>query len=298
MGVVFDAKRYAIHDGPGIRTTIFLKGCPLDCPWCHNPEGKRPQPELMWWSTRCLGCNSCVKACPWEALTLEDNLTVDQERCDLCGACAEACTAEALEVVGHEATVEEIMKEIRKDVVFYDESGGGVTFSGGEPTMQAGFLRDLLKACKEEGYHTAVDTSGHVDPVNLSILSDDVDLFLYDIKAMDEETHKEHTGASNRLILENLRRLVDAGKSVIVRMPLIPGVNDDEENARKTGEFVSSLGNIKQICVLPYHKGGAEKLGRLMQAGPPFEAEPPKDEKIGEIKGILEEYGLEVKIGG
>jgi len=298
MGVVFDIKRYAIHDGPGIRTTIFLKGCPLDCPWCHNPEGKKPQPELMWWSARCLGCRSCVEACPREALTLEAALTVDQERCDLCGACAEACTTEALEIVGHEATVEEIMKEIRKDAVFYEESGGGVTFSGGEPTMQAGFLRELLRACKEEGFHTAVDTSGNVDPVALLILSDYIDLFLYDIKTMDEEIHRDHTGTSNRLILENMRRLSNAGKSVIVRMPLIPGFNDDEENARKTGEFVSSLATVKQICILPYHKGGTEKLGRLMETGPYYETEPPEDEKIGEIKGILEEYGLEVKIGG
>jgi len=298
MGVVFDVKGYAIHDGPGIRTTIFLKGCPLDCPWCHNPEGKKPQPELMWWSARCLGCRSCVEACPREALNLDDTLTVDQERCDLCGDCAEACTAEALEIVGHEVTVEEIMKEIRKDAVFYEESGGGVTFSGGEPTMQAGFLRELLKACREEGFHTAVDTSGNVDPVALFILSDDVDLFLYDIKTMDEETHRNHTGASNRLILENLRRLSDAGKTVIVRMPLIPGFNDDEENAQKTGEFVSSLATVKQICILPYHKGGTEKLGRLMETGPHYETEPPEEEKIEEIKGILEEYGLEVKIGG
>ena len=298
MGVVFDFKRYAIHDGPGIRTTIFLKGCPLNCPWCHNPEGKKPEPELMYWESRCLGCGSCVVACPEGAVSLIETLEIDTDRCTMCGECAEACTAEAIEVVGRDYTVEEVMNEIRKDSVFYEESGGGVSFSGGEPTMQTSFLLSLLKACKEEGFHTVVDTSGFIDPETLLKIGEYTNLFLYDVKSMDPETHRKHTGVPNQMILNNLRALSEAGNAISVRFPLIPGVNDNRDNMENLGKFASSLKGVEEVCVLPYHRAGTEKLKRLESSRMAFNAEPPDDDKLGEVRDILERHGLNVRIGG
>ncbi len=296
MGVVFDIKHYAIHDGPGIRTTVFLKGCPLDCAWCHNPESKRPQPEFMWWPTRCIGCRSCVEGCPEGAVTLGDRLVIDEELCVGCGICVEGCYAEALELVGREMSVEEVMEEIRRDSEFYRESGGGVTFSGGEPLMQPTFLAELLTACKGEGLHTAVDTSGHADPAALEKIMGHTDLFLYDLKHMDPEQHKRYVGASNELILSNLALL--RGKAVVIRAPIVPGVNDDEENVRRMGEYVSGLG-FSDVCLLPYHKVGAEKAQRLnRETGPQFLAEAPTEASLDRLHGVLMEYGLNVKIGG
>jgi pyruvate formate lyase activating enzyme len=296
MGVVFDIKHYAIHDGPGIRTTVFLKGCPLDCAWCHNPESKRPQPEFMWWPTRCIGCRSCVEGCPEGAVAIGDRLVIDEELCVGCGSCVEGCYAEALELVGGEMSVEEVMEEVRRDSEFYRESGGGVTFSGGEPLMQPAFLAELLAACKGEGLHTAVDTSGHADPAALEAIMGNTDLFLYDLKHMDPEQHKRYVGASNELILSNLALL--RGKAVVIRAPIVPGVNDDEENVRRMGEYVSSLG-FSDVCLLPYHKVGAEKAQRLnRETGPQFLAEAPTEASLDRLSGVLKEYGLQVKIGG
>ena len=298
MGVVFDIKRYAIHDGPGIRTTVFLKGCPLDCPWCHNPEGKRPEPEHMWWESRCLGCGGCVEACPEGAITMAGSLEIDAEKCTMCGACSEVCVTDALEVVGKEASVDEVMEDVRKDAVFYEESGGGVTFSGGEPTMQPVFLLDLLRACREEGFHTAVDTSGITAKESLLRMAEYVDLFLYDLKFMDDGAHREYTGASNALVLENLRALDEAGATIVIRVPLIPYVNDDADDVDRLGEFVSGLNGVQEVCVLPYHRAGTEKLGRLLTHREPFLSEPPADDKLEQVKTILEGHGLKVKTGG
>jgi len=296
MGVVFDIKHYAIHDGPGIRTTVFLKGCPLDCTWCHNPESKRPQPEFMWWPTRCIGCRSCVEGCPEGAVTVGDRLVIDEELCVGCGLCVEGCYAEALELVGGEMRVEEVMEEVRRDSEFYRESAGGVTFSGGEPLMQPAFLAELLAACKGEGLHTAVDTSGQADPAALEAIMDNTDLFPYDSKHMDPEQHKRYVGASNELILSNLALL--RGKAVVIRAPIVPGVNDDEENIRRMGEYVSSLG-FSDACLLPYHKVGTEKAQRLnREMGPQFLAEAPTETSLDRLSGVLKEYGLQVKIGG
>jgi pyruvate formate lyase activating enzyme len=296
MGVVFDIKHYAIHDGPGIRTTVFLKGCPLDCAWCHNPESKHPQPEFMWWPTRCIGCRSCVEGCPEGAVNLGDKLVIDEEKCVGCGACVEVCYAEALELVGREMSVEEVMEEVRRDSEFYRESGGGVTFSGGEPLTQPLFLAEMLMACKREGFHTAVDTSGQADPATLEKIMDHTDLFLYDVKHMDPEQHRKYTGTSNEQILLNLSLL--KGRAVVVRVPLVPGVNDDEENIRCMGEYVSGLG-FSDLCLLPYHKVGAEKAQRLnRETGPQFVAEAPTEESLDWLRGVLTEYGLTVKIGG
>jgi len=300
MGMIFDIKRYAIHDGPGIRTTIFLKGCPLNCLWCHNPEGKAAEQEFMWWEKRCISCRDCQKACAKNAISLsDDTLILDVGKCDFCGACLAVCHSQALELIGRELTVSQLMKEIEKDVAFYDESGGGVTFSGGEPLMQPVFLRNLLEVCEEREIHTAVDTCGYVDPKILLEMGDLTDLFLYDLKVIDDRKHIEFTGVSNRLILENVKKLSDIGHRVIVRFPLIPNVNDEKTDILELGTFVSSLRNVKELHILPYHKAGVEKAKRLKkQQEPLFVSHPPSAERLSEIVEMLRDFGLKIQVGG
>jgi len=298
-GMIFDVKKFAIHDGPGIRTTIFFKGCPLRCWWCHNPEGQSPERELWWWKGRCSGCGDCLRACEEDALSLEDgSLSIARGRCTLCGACCEACHHEALEIVGREVTVAQVLEELERDTVFYDESGGGVTISGGEPLMQPAFLATLLRGCKGRGFHTTVDTSGFASPEVLAGVRKDVDLFLYDLKLMDDERHRRFTGVSNELILENLRMLSTEGHSLIVRIPIIPGINDDDENIRDMGRFAASLPQPYPIDLLPYHRAGMDKYGRLGQEYRLPEVRPPSERRMGEIADILNSFGLKVTIGG
>lgn len=298
--MVFDIKRYAIHDGPGIRTTIFLKGCPLNCLWCHNPEGKEPDQEFMWWKERCIECRDCQKACANNAISFpNDSLILNADGCDFCGDCLAVCHSQALVLVGKRMSVSELVKEIEKDVVFYDESGGGVTFSGGEPLMQPDFLRSLLKACKEEALHTVVDTCGYADSRILLDISRFADLFLYDVKVIDEIKHIELTGVSNKLILDNARKLSSTGRDVIVRFPLIPSVNDEETDILELGAFVSSLRNVKKLDLLPYHKAGIGKAERLKkQEESSFVGRPPSAERLSEIGKTLADFGLEVQVGG
>lgn len=300
MGMIFDIKRYAIHDGPGIRTTVFLKGCPLNCLWCHNPEGKSAEQEFMWWEKRCIGCRDCQKACAKNAVSFsDDTLILDVGECDFCGACLTVCHSQALELIGKELTASQLMREIEKDLAFYDESGGGVTFSGGEPLMQPVFLRNLLRACKEKEIHTAVDTCGYVDPKIFLDIGDLADLFLYDLKVIDDKKHIEFTGVSNKLILENVKRLSDTGHRVIMRFPLIPNMNDKETDVLELGTFVSSLGNVKELHILPYHKAGVEKAKRLKkQQEPLFVSHPPSAERLSEIVEMLRDFGLEIQVGG
>jgi pyruvate formate lyase activating enzyme len=298
MGIIFDIKRYAIHDGPGIRTTVFLKGCPLDCSWCHNPEGKAMESEFMWRENRCLGCRACQKSCPKSAISFDSAAPIiDYSKCIMCLNCVDACYSEALELVGRDLTVPEVMEEINKDRVFFDESGGGVTFSGGEPTTQPEFLVSLLVECKKMGIHTAVDTSGYTTSETLLEISELVDLFLYDLKLMDDEKHKKYCGVSNGSILNNLRKLSERGNQIIIRFPLIPDVNDDEENVEELEAFVSSLRNVKDLSILPYHKTGVFKNKRL-KGRAAFTGQIPTEKKIFNIQQILEKFGLSVKIGG
>lgn len=297
-GMIFDIKRYAIHDGPGIRTTIFFKGCPLRCPWCHNPEGVKKEQEIMLWQDRCTKCGDCVPVCPYRAISIDRNLSIDWGKCDLCGECIKVCHPKAIEMVGREISVEEVVREIEKDIVFYDESGGGATFSGGEPFFQPKFLEALLKECKKRYINTAVDTSGYVSKEILSGLSDYIDLFLYDLKIMDSEKHSKYTGVPNELILENLRELLKRGKRVNVRLPLIPKVNGDRKGIEKTGEFLASLPNLKGVNLLPYHNTWVNKFKRLSREWKPYITPPLSREKVEEVKSRLEKYGLEIKIGG
>lgn len=300
MGMIFDIKRYAIHDGPGIRTTVFLKGCPLNCLWCHNPEGKSAGQEFMWWEKRCIGCRDCQEACAKNAISFsDDSLILDVGECDFCGACLAVCHSQALELIGKELTVSQLMREIEKDVAFYDESGGGVTFSGGEPLMQPVFLRSLLEACEEREIHTAVDTCGYVDSKILLDIGDLADLFLYDLKVIDDKKHIEFTGVPNKLILENVKKLSEIGHRVIVRFPLIPSVNDEKTGILELGTFVSSLRNVKELHILPYHKAGVEKAKRLKkQQEPLFVSHPPSAERLSEIVEMLTDFGLKIQVGG
>jgi pyruvate formate lyase activating enzyme len=298
-GIIFDIKKFSIHDGPGIRTTVFFKGCPLNCSWCHNPESQGAEPELMVRETRCIRCGTCVVVCTHGALSWNgDRVIRDPHKCTLCGACVETCFAEAREMVGRLMAVEEVLAEIERDVPFYDQSGGGVTFSGGEPLNQPRFLGSLLAACHEREIHTALDTCGYARWELLDHLRRDVDLFLYDLKLMDDAGHRQFTGVPNGLILENLRRLAAHGHRIIVRVPLIPGVNDQAENLHRLGSFVAGLPGVTRVDLLPYHHTASVKYGRLNRDYDLAALCPPSKEDVARAQRVLEEYGLEVKTGG
>ncbi len=298
-GLVFDIKKYAIHDGPGIRTTVFFKGCPLHCQWCQNPESWDKHPELGFRTGRCVRCGQCVEVCTRHATTFNNGQpSTDPDKCTLCGECVDACTAGAREIIGREMTVDEVITEVEKDAVFYEQSNGGVTFSGGEPLMQPDFLLALLNQCKTYGIHTAIDTSAYVEPQIIEKVADKTDLFLCDLKHMDSDMHERFTGVGNDLILDNIKRLSEAGKEIIIRIPVIPGFNDDQGNIEATGQFAASLPHISRIDLLPYNRGGKEKSARLSPDYKIMQAETPDDEKMSSIAEILEKYGFEVKIGG
>lgn len=298
-GLVFNIQRFSVHDGPGIRTTVFLKGCPLRCKWCHNPESISPDPDLVLRSDRCIRCGDCYGLCKNHAVKpVDGGFETLREACVDCGECVEICSAEARGLAGKEMTTEEVLSEIEKDVVFYDQSGGGASFSGGEPLLQHEFLVSLLKGCKRRNIHTVVDTAGLTTTAILDEVSAFVDLFLYDLKTLDDAKHREFTGVSNVQILSNLRRLSDLRKQVIVRLPLIPGVNDTFEDIRRAGEFVAQLGNVREIHLLPYHPTGTEKYVRL---GKDYEMEgtiPPSADDLSLYVEELRQYVAEVSIGG
>jgi len=298
-GCVFDIKRYAIHDGPGIRTTVFFKGCPLHCQWCHNPESWRRDPEHSLRRGRCIRCGRCVDICKVGAISLVENQPVtDASICRLCGECIDACVTGAREMVGREMTVSEVMAEVEKDVIFYDQSSGGVTFSGGEPLMQPEFLLALLDQCRGQGIRTAVDTSCYAEPDIVKRVSERTGLFLCDLKHIDSDTHERFTGVGNGLILDNLRRLSEAGNKIIIRIPVIPGFNDEQPNIEASGKLVASLQNVVRIDLLPYNRGGNEKLTRLMADMELMQTETPSEDKMNSITESLGSYGFEVKIGG
>ncbi len=298
-GLIFDIKRYAIHDGPGIRTTVFLKGCPLSCDWCQNPESRDASPELMVLTGRCVRCGACVEVCP--NVTDEspaDEPTYDRATCSRCGACVDACPSGARSMSGRQLSVQEVIAEVARDGLFYDESGGGVTFSGGEPLMQAEFVNSCMEACKHLGFHTALDTCGHGSAEVMLACAEHAELVLYDLKLIDADRHERHVGVSNSLILDNLERLDGLGKRIWVRLPVIPGLNDDEENVAAIADFVRSLRTCPPVQLLPYHRIGSDKYERLGLRYALPEIDPPTPDLLDRIAGQMGASGLKVSIGG
>jgi pyruvate formate lyase activating enzyme len=293
-GTIFDIRKYSIHDGPGIRTAVFFKGCLLECRWCHNPEGRSYKPELIFRQNRCILCDDCLGVCPNQAITrMEDAIRIDRTRCKVSGACAEVCAAEALQVVGRAMNVHQVMSEIESDLVFFEQSAGGVTFTGGEPLAQPLFLEELLSVCRLGGISTAVDTSGYTPWHSLDKVRTLVDLFLFDLKLMDDTRHRQWTGVSNEMILSNLQKLSGLGHNIIIRIPLIPGINDDEENLQQTGAFLASFPRIPLVELLPYHNIAEGKYTGLGMEYALPEVHSPTPERMEEIVSILRGYGLE-----
>jgi len=299
-GMIFHIQKYSLHDGPGIRTTVFLKGCPLRCQWCHNPEGQSSEPEIALWPSRCQAeCYECLSVCDERALSKSDSsIVLAREKCNLCGRCVEVCPSQAIELAGRRWRVEEVMTEVTKDLVFYEASGGGVTFSGGEPLHQPAFLEALLEESKKRHIHTAVDTCGHVRPAVLDSVAARVDLFLYDLKIMDERKHRHFTGRSNRIVLENLRKLDGQKKEVTIRIPLLPGINDGQEELGLLLKFLRSLSHIHRLSLLPYHELGKAKARRFSVAWKALSIHPPSADLIAEVKEKLESSGFQVTVGG
>jgi pyruvate formate lyase activating enzyme len=299
-GWVFNIQRFSIHDGPGIRTTVFLKGCPLRCLWCSNPESLRMEPHVMYWRERCIRCGACLAVCPRSAIVVDEAgcRQVLPELCDLCGRCLEECYTGALEQIGRLMTVDEVLSIVEKDRLFYDESEGGVTLSGGEPTAQPRFSQRLLQSCQERGIHTAIETCGHAVWNVWQTILPHLDLILYDLKEINPTRHKRYTAVSNELILDNLRRLARTDKTIIVRRPIIPGYNDDQESIHALACFVHELGTVHEIHLLPYHRFGRDKYERLGMKYPMGDVPSLREEEVTGLRDTLVSHGFRVKIGG
>ena len=271
---IFDIQRASYVDGPGIRTTVFFKGCNLRCEWCHNPESQNARAEMLFHKNRCKGCGKCKEKCAYSL-----------EKCDLCGRCALFCPGDAREISGKEYTVSEVMKEVLKDSLLYESSGGGVTFSGDECMLQIDFLEAILKECKKSGIHTAVDTAGHVSFEYFERTLPYTDLFLYDVKCFDSEKHKQYTGVGNELIVSNLKKLLRTDKGIWVRIPIIPTVNDTEEEMQRISDLLNAQKSPERVELLPYHAMGEHKYSALGREAPAFSA--PSEEKMNMLRAIF-----------
>lgn len=298
--LIFDIKRYAINDGPGIRIAVYFKGCPLRCAWCHNPESQSAAVQKLYTASKCIGAQDCIEVCPEDALDLTpDGIVTNAEKCTLCGLCADACPTKAIEMSGKLYDPEELMQIIERERIHMEHSGGGVTFSGGEPLLHPDFLLQMLKMCGEKGLHRAVDTCGHVSAKTLLEVAQHTDLFLYDLKLMDPLQHKKWTGKDNRLILENLQKLAERGANINIRIPLIRNVNTDQEEIRKMADFIASLpGKKPLVSILPYHNIAAHKYNKLGEEYNEYNMDIPTDNEITQILNIFQIHGIEAEVGG
>ncbi len=293
-GVVYNIMRFAVHDGPGIRSTVFFKGCPLDCWWCHNPESQDYRPQLVYFEERCRHCGECAAVCPRGAV--QSSGRTDPARCTRCGTCVEKCCAAAREICGRSIGVTELVAEIERDVVFFDDSLGGVTLSGGEPMSQPRFALAVLRACQAHRIHTTVETCGFAHPAVFEAIAREADLVLFDLKLLDRTRHRRYTGVFNDAILQNLEKLAASGRRFAVRIPVIPGINDSNEDAESFAEYLVRV-RPPAVDLLPYHRIGCGKYSRL---GLPLRlvCDPPGRERLDRFAQPLLEAGLEVKIGG
>ena len=295
QGRIFDIKRFSVHDGPGIRTTVFLQGCPLSCLWCHNPESRPADPVPAFRADRCLACELCAAACP-----SDEKPTPDQPwpaECEHCGRCVTVCPADARELAGREVAVDGLLAELERDRLHYEESGGGVTFSGGEPLAQPAFLLAVLEGCRQRDLHTAVDTTCHADPELVRQVAELADLWLVDLKHPDPAVHAVLTGVDNRRILQNLEFLARANRQIWLRVPVVPGHTDQPEALLETGRLARDLG-IHRLHLLPYHRAAASKHVRFGLEPESVTITPPETEHLDQLAGGLRALGLDVHIGG
>jgi pyruvate formate lyase activating enzyme len=298
---IFNIQHYSIHDGPGIRTSVFLKGCFLRCIWCQNPESQNLKSELFYFQEKCTGCGRCVEICPERAVQINNSKSIiDRTKCIGCGQCVQACPGEARSLIGKEMTVHEVFQNVKGDEVFYKRSNGGMTLTGGDPLFHPHFSRELLSLCRRAGIHTALETCGHADWETLKDTLQYVDLVLFDIKHMNPGKHQEYTGVSNDLILANARKIYhELGLPIWARIPVVPGYSDSIENIKATARFVAEeLSPSVPVQILAYHQLGESKYERSGKNIRCFSITPPSHERMQEIKNQIDSYGLETRIGG
>jgi pyruvate formate lyase activating enzyme len=297
-GVVFDIQRYSLNDGPGLRTNVFLKGCSLRCRWCSNPESQNSYPEIAFFERTCFLCGDCLPVCERQAIQIQDHqLQWNRITCDQCGDCTDVCLPHAFTLIGKEIKAAEVLAEVMRDAAFYG-GHGGITLTGGEPTLQAEFAEALLRSAKLEGLHTAIETCGASPRQNLERLLPFLDLILFDLKHMDAEIHRQFTGAENTIILDNIRWIARQNVELIIRIPLIPGFNTERKCLIAMAEFIRSLHTVREIQILSYHTLGKAKYRAL---GVPYLLEqvpPMAEEEAASLAGIFRDYGFEVTVGG
>jgi pyruvate formate lyase activating enzyme len=296
-GIVFNIQRFTIQDGPGIRSTVFFKGCPLRCLWCSNPESQETFPEVGHNNLLCNKCGRCVKVCDVQAITLSDNgVIIDRKNCSGCLKCVEACILQALKVYGKEMSVEEVFQEVLKDKSFYQGSGGGVTVSGGEPLLQADFVANLFQRCQNESIHTCLETCGYASSGSWERVLPYTNLILFDMKLINPAVHQEKTGKSNQNILNNLKFITGLGIPVIIRIPVIPGINDSKKDATETARYIAGFKGLLEVNLLPYHRFGESKYSMLDRQYSLSGLKPPESKALEELINIFESFNLNCEV--